>query len=341
MSRGSRETKEIKQKHTWIRLYQQTGDAGLTCRRCGISRPTLRKWLRRYEELGIRGLQSQSKRPKSSPAKKTGEQEIKWILSLRSERKLGVRRIQNELKQLHALSLSLATIHKVLTSRNVEPLRRIRRVQKPKRYQKAVPGERVQMDTCKIAPGLYQYTAVDYTAVDYTAVDDCTRYQVVRLYPSRTAANTLLFLECVVDEMPFPVQRIQTDRGTEFTAYKVQDRLLESGIKFRPVRPASPHLNGKVERAQRTDLDEFYSLIDMSNRKIEELDPKLAEWQHYYNWERVHGSIGKPPIDKWLELMYKTPIHEEVSTNFDPAKEAARVGNYSRTNGRRPLKRSA
>src|SRR5262249_11556666 len=30
-----------------------------------------------------------------------------------------------------------------------------------RRYAKEVPGERVQMDTCKIAPGVYQYTAVD------------------------------------------------------------------------------------------------------------------------------------------------------------------------------------
>lgn len=155
----------------------------------------------------------------------------------------------------------------------------------------------------------------------------------------------MLFLECLVDEMPFPIQRIQTDRGTEFTAYKVQDRLLEWGIKFRPVRPASPHLNGKVERAQKTDLDEFYSLIDLSNRTIEELDLPLAEWQHYYNWERVHGSIGKPPIDKYHELMWKTPLQEEVSAQFDPTKEAARMGSYKvtdyiRTNARQPMKRS-
>jgi len=30
-------------------------------------------------------------------------------------------------------------------------------------------------------------------------------------------------------------------------------------IKFRPVKPASPHLNGKVEPSQRTDLEEFYA----------------------------------------------------------------------------------
>jgi hypothetical protein len=37
-----------------------------------------------------------------------------WILRLRRERKLDARRVKNELLRLHRLSLSLATIHKVL-----------------------------------------------------------------------------------------------------------------------------------------------------------------------------------------------------------------------------------
>jgi len=63
--------------------------------------------------------------------------------------------------------------------------------------------------------------------------------------------------------MPFPIQRIQTDRGTEFFAYKVQETLHELGIKFRPNKPASPHLNGKVERSQKTDKIEFYATVDL------------------------------------------------------------------------------
>lgn len=36
----------------WVRTYDRTMDAGLTCRRCGVSRPTLRKWWRRYQTEG-------------------------------------------------------------------------------------------------------------------------------------------------------------------------------------------------------------------------------------------------------------------------------------------------
>ncbi|RYY02637.1 MAG: helix-turn-helix domain-containing protein [Gammaproteobacteria bacterium] len=36
------------------------------CRKCGISRPTLRNWLKRDEEQGLEGLNDVSKRPHSS-----------------------------------------------------------------------------------------------------------------------------------------------------------------------------------------------------------------------------------------------------------------------------------
>ena len=55
------------------------------------------------------------------------------------------------------------------------------------------------------------------------------------------------------------MQRIQSDRGQEFFGYKFQEKLMEYAIKFRPNKPASPHLNGKVERSQKTDLEEFWS----------------------------------------------------------------------------------
>lgn len=91
---------EIKQRLTWVKLYEQTYDAGLVCRRCGISRPTLRKWWRRYQEHGEAGLRSLSRRPHQSPRRKVFEQDEQRILELRRTRHLGARRIQHELKRL-------------------------------------------------------------------------------------------------------------------------------------------------------------------------------------------------------------------------------------------------
>ncbi len=130
-----------------------------------------------------------------------------------------------------------------------------------------------------------------------------------------------------MEEMPFPVQRFQTDRGREFFAQKVQERLMEYGIKFRPIKPGSPHLNGKVERSQKTDLHEFYSTVDLKDPELANL---LDEWQHYYNWQRVHGSLGGlTPMQRVIALASKTPYWEDVGRDYDPQKERMQEANYA------------
>ena len=125
----------------WIEAYRDLRDAGAVCRRFGISRPTLRKWLRRFEVNGNAGLCALSRRPHSSPAAKVGPAEEKLVLDLRRERRLGVKRLRNELRRLHGLHLSSTTVHKILVRHNLSVLptrRRGRR--KPKRYSRPVPG---------------------------------------------------------------------------------------------------------------------------------------------------------------------------------------------------------
>ena len=168
-------------------------------------------------------------------------------------------------------------------------------------------------------------------------MDDCTRYRVLRVYARRTANNTLDFIENVIEEIPFPIQRIQTDRGSEFFAVVVQERFKQYGIKFRPNKPASPHLNGKVERSQKTDKIEFYSTVDLSSA---ELDMLLAEWQHYYNYDRPHSAHnGKTPMERYCELMEDTPLSQEVADAYNPGQEYIQEQNYRLELQLRKLKR--
>jgi transposase-like protein len=37
-------------------ILSKTGNLSLTSRRCSISRPTLRKWVSRYQEAGVTGV---------------------------------------------------------------------------------------------------------------------------------------------------------------------------------------------------------------------------------------------------------------------------------------------
>jgi transposase InsO family protein len=307
---------EARKRLRWVELFLQVRNCSIVCLKCGISRPTLRKWLRRYEGKGTEGLIGESRKPKSSPATKILVQHREWIRELRN-RCLGSRRIHSELKRAHDFDVSRTTIDKVLRAMDVKPLSRPRRHRKGStRYARLIPGERIQMDTCKIAPAVYQYTAID----------DCTRIRVLAVYPRRTAANSLLFLERLNEEMPFPVQAIQTDRGREFFAYCFQEKLMQYAIKFRPIKPASPHLNGKVERSQRTDLDEFYPTVDPKSPDLQE---RLQEWQDHYNQYRPHGSLnGRTPWEAWLERVALTPFHDDVEASYDDSAERIRHPDY-------------
>ncbi|WP_265014684.1 helix-turn-helix domain-containing protein [Wolbachia endosymbiont (group B) of Camptogramma bilineatum] len=146
----------VKLRLSWIKLYKELGHAGKVCQHYGILRFTLRKWYKRYEELGEKGLVDLSSKPKTSPLQKINESDEQLILHLRQTRKLGARRIQTELRRLYDLSLSLATIHKIFKKHDVSLLHVKRHYRKQvKRYNCKVPGERVQMDVCKISSGLY------------------------------------------------------------------------------------------------------------------------------------------------------------------------------------------
>ena len=102
---------------------------------------------------------------------------------------------------------------------------------------------------------------------------------------------------------------------------------MKYSIKFRPVKPGSPHLNGKIEHSQQTDLREFYANTDLSN--FETLKNQLKEWQFSYNYQRLHGSLnGKTPAQYSGELGDKTPLWGDVIAAYDLSKERIQEQNY-------------
>ena len=99
----------------------------------------------------------------------------------------------------------------------------------------------------------------------------------------------------ILEHFPFPIQRVQSDWETEFFNASFQEELMVHFIKFRPIKPRSPHLNGKVERSQQTDKVEFYNLLNLKDTAIN-LPKLLAEWEHFYNHKRPNSALeGKTP----------------------------------------------
>lgn len=249
--------RKIRAQEYWIKSCQEIGSVSKAVRKCSIPRSTIYGWLLRYEQSGKDGLHDKSRQPDNLAMSKITTGLERLILDIRAKHKWGPQRIGTYLKRESNIQLSGPTIWRVLKRHEVKPLKRYRS-KKSKRYGELIPGARIQVDVTKTRQGCYQLSAVD----------DCARLKVLRIYESKTAKNSVLFLYEMIEGFGIPIQRIQTDWGSEFFNDRFQKELMEHFIKYRHIRPRSPHLNGKVERGQQTDKAEFYSLFNFGDRSL-------------------------------------------------------------------------
>ncbi|CAA7197630.1 integrase core domain-containing protein [Chryseobacterium potabilaquae] len=211
------------------------------------------------------------------------------------------------------------TVWRILFKHKVNPVVKRRKKSDYKRYSKEVPGDRVQLDVTKIRNKAYKFTTID----------DCTRMKVIRVYSNKKVESTIHFLSEILDTFYFPIQHIQTDWGTEFFNYSFQYELHEHFIKYSPIKPRSPHLNGKVERTQQTDKSEFWSLVYLSDLDLN-LNALAIEWQEFYNKKRPHFSLnGKTPWEKLQPLEHFIPIQPDVTAKFLYSNEEILPRNYT------------
>jgi transposase len=262
--------RKLKAREIWIKSYEQLGSVTKAAKRCGIPRSTLYRWLKRYKQKRVIGLQDISQKPQRLAKQKVTNKLRELVIRIRGTYKFGPQRISTHLLREHKIEISAPTVWRILQDYEVKPLKRYRGKQAIKRYSRPIPGERVQMDVTKIRPRCYQFTAID----------DCTRLRVLRLYPNKKAENTVHFFSEVLSSFQFPIQRIQTDWGTEFFNDLFQEELMEHFIKFRPIKPRTLHLNGKIERSQKTDKVEFYSLLTWKDSHLD-LNKRLLEWEYF------------------------------------------------------------
>ncbi len=302
----STETRSVKARENWIKCYQELGSVSRTALKCGVPRSTIYRWIKRFNENGKDGLASYSKRPKVLARQKVNKELIELVKSLRLQNKLGPQAISSHLLRNYNIEISSTTIWRLVKQLELPNIKGYKGKRHFKRYSKNIPGERVQMDVTKVAAKCYQFTAVD----------DCTRLRAMRLYPNKKAESTIDFLSYVLDVFQFPIQRIQTDWGTEFFNELFQEELMIHFIKFRPIKPRSPHLNGKVERSQLTGKAEFYINIPKKERTLL-LNERLQEWQNFYNHKRPHASLnGRTPYEKYLEVEKSIPIQPDVTSKY-------------------------
>lgn len=286
-----------------------TGNVAMTCRYYGITRQSFYTWKRRYEEGGPEGLRPRSRRPKVSP-NATHVDVVGKILYLRQNYHFGPAKIAMYLARYHDVTISHSGVWRILKRLDLNRLpasQRYKRLDKRwQRYEKQLPGHRVQVDVKFIAPIKGVTPRRKY--YQFTAIDDCTRLRVLRIYPRCDQKTAIQFIDYVLERLPFPVQVIQTDNGAEFQS-SFHYHVLDKGVGHAYIRPHTPRLNGKVERSHRIDAEEFYRLLDgtlIDDAKV--FNNKLQEWEDYYNYDRPHGALaGQTPYERLRQKTQSRP----------------------------------
>ena len=306
-------------RQAWFKRYEEIGNINWVSAEFGISRKTFYKWWPRYAKEGLPGLRDRSKRPRSHP--KAAPKEIAQLITkLRHKSNYGPRRLAFYLMRDYGVKISVYGVYRVLVRTGEIKPRKHRPRKKPVYYQMLYPGQRVQVDV-KYMPKIRLRDRPEvYQEYQYTAIDDCTRLRFIWVYQELCPANSVDFAQRMLAFLPFPIEEVQTDHGTEFTyifmpwvkrTHPFEEFLNGGGIRHKLIPIATPKQNGKVERSHRTDDEEFYN--QRGFRKPTKRTKELSRFLDFYNKRRPHSALG------WmtpLEKLRSFPEYQDVTLSL-------------------------
>ena len=284
------------------RVLKQAEPVRDTAAAFGVSKTTLYKWLRRYREDGVAGLEDRSSRPHTSP-RQTPAGVVHRILKLRRHR-LTAWEISAQ------LSVPASTVSQWLRRQGVGRLRDLEPKPPVQRYERASPGEILHLDTKKLArivrPGhrvhgdLARKSRGAGWEFAHVAVDDHSRVAYVQVMTKEDQYTCTEFLERAVaffNARGVSIQRVMTDNGGGYISKRFNSACRKHRIGHLYTRPYTPRTNGKAERFIRT-LKERWAYY-RSYRTSAHRTRALVPWLNHYNRHRPHAGIGKrPPMSR-------------------------------------------
>jgi transposase InsO family protein len=258
-------------------------------REYGVSRQTIHKWIRRFENEGACGLFDRSRRPRRSPKRISGKIERR-IIELRLEYGWGGRNLRDLLAK-EGVSVSAATVDRVI-SRN--GLIRETEKQRPatRRFQREAPNQLWQMDFKG------EYKLPGGTCWPLSIVDDHSRYSIGLFGLSSTSSSQVStrLISCF-EEYGLP-DAILMDHGPPWYATSHPSGLsrITVMLKKQGIRPilsgvGHPQTQGKVERFHRT-LSRHLKWHGVP-QEFDSLCDALTGFRRIYNEVKPHSALNR------------------------------------------------
>lgn len=298
-----------------LRLARCVVDQGWPLRRAAerfqVAVSTAARWSQRYRVGGVAAMADRSSRPHYSPAR-TAIRRERRIVSMRVTRRWGPARIG------YRLGIAPSTVHRVLTRYRVPHLAELDRATgrpiRARRYEHDAPGDLVHADIKKLGNipdgGGHKVLGrergkrdrkrgVGYSYL-HNAVDDHSRLAYTEVLPDERRETAVAFwtrAQAYFAAAGITVSRVLTDNGSCYRSHSWRDLLRNNDIVHKRTRPYRPQTNGKVERFNRTLLDEWTYARPCQREQDRRAD--LPRWLHHYNHHRGHTALrGHPPASR-------------------------------------------
>ena len=289
----------------WMIFWENNQkDVALTARHFGIARKTFYKWLKRFDQHFLRGLEEGSRVPRHCRTRTYTARQYQHIVTLRREHlRYGKMKLLYIYRQKYPRDrlMSAWKIQCIIKASGLYPepakqgrINRRRSLTHTRKKitelkRKPVSGFLVCLDTIvKYWNGQKRYIL--------TAIDRHTKVAFARMYASHTSTAASDFLHRLHLLLDGKIQNIQTDNGSEFHRH-FETACQTLALEHYWSRVKTPKDNAVNERFNRTLQDEFIRAGNMTDDLVV-FNQRLTEWLIEYNFRRPHQALGYlPPIN--------------------------------------------
>lgn len=289
-------SKEALCRLEWIVFYytKANQNTGLACRHFGISRSVFYKWLRCFNEVNLRSLETKSRKPKTVRSRAAVPLKDGRVIALRKQypyygkKKLAVlyrRQYKEEITDWY-IQRVIEQYRLYFKKRKKHYVQRKKVTVKKKItdcIRKPVTGFLIHLDTIVLhLHGVKRYII--------TGLDEHSKIAYARMYTSHGSNAAKDFFQRLHYLLEEKVENVHTDNGSEF--HKHFDSALQAlSLAHWWSRPRTPKDNPSNERFNRTLKDEFLNWGNF-HPDTAIFNRKLTDWLVEYNSIRPHETLN-------------------------------------------------